>query len=183
MDGENIYKNPPIFFGEKDKQDEYMEKQKEITKKLLDATDSRNTTEFLVKMIYGEDHYLPVRLLDTKVEAYRQRVPELADAIENVESYNNFRGKYLAEALRYLHNKGYVSSVKFGSEGSPVCYVEPSYWNHQASNYVKKEGYEETPYTEAERNMMYNAIERKLKSLDPHELDRTEYSGVRAWWD
>jgi hypothetical protein len=180
---ENIYENPPILFGEKDKQDEYLEKQKRITQKLLDATDSSGTTEFLVKLIYGEDHHLPVRLLDTKVEAYGEKVLELADAIESVESYNNFRGKDLAEALRYLHDKGYVMSVKFGRESSPVCYIEPPYFENQSSNYVRKEGYEPRRYTEQERENMYSAIERELKSLDPDELDRYDNGEVRAWWD
>jgi len=183
MDGENIYDNPPILFGEKDKQNEYMEKQKKITEELLEATDSLNTTEFLVKLIYGEDFYMPARFLDTKVEAYGERVLELADAVENIESYNNFQGKELADALRYLHNKGYLSSVKFGREGSPVCYVNPPYWNHQASNYIKKEGDHDYSYTHEERESMYRAIERKLKELDPDELDRYEAYGVRAWWD
>ncbi len=70
MEGENIYESPPVLFGDKSSESEYQRKQKEITKKLLDATDSRNTYEFLVKVIYGEDFSLPVRLYDTKAEAY-----------------------------------------------------------------------------------------------------------------
>ncbi len=180
---ENIYEDPPVLSGERDKQGEYIERQKKITRKLLDATDSRNTTEFMVKLIYGEDFSLPVRMLDTKAEAYGEKVLELADAVEDIESYNNFRGKELAEALRYLHNKGYLSSVKFGREGSPVAYCSIPYWEHQASNYEPKEGYEPRKYTEQEREKMYLAIEQKLRELDPDELDRTEYDSVRAWWD
>jgi hypothetical protein len=182
--GENIHENPPIYFGDdSDRESEYLRKQREVTGKLLEATDSKNVTEFLVKLIYGEDFNLPTRMLETKVEAAGYRVLELADAIENVESYNDFRGKYLAETLRYLHNKGYIMEAKFGREGSPVLYVNPPYWENQASNYVQKQGYTPRKYTDNERETMYTAIERKLKSLEPDELDRTEYYGVRAWWD
>lgn len=181
---ENIYENPPIYFGkDKDEESQYQRKQKELTEKLLEATDSKNVTEFMVKLIYGEDHYLPVRLLDTKVGAYGERVLELADAMENIESYNDFRGKETAEALRYLHNQGYVMEAKFGREYSPVLYVNPPYWRHQASNYVKKEGDHEYAYTHEERELMYKTIEKKLKALEPDELDRYEAYGVRAWWD
>jgi hypothetical protein len=176
---EDIYMNPPIHFGNnKDEESEYRRKQKEVTEKLLGATDSKNVYDFMTKMIFGEDYAFPVRMLDTKIEACGERVLELADAIENVESYNNFRGKELAEALRYLHNKGYLSSVKFGREASPVAYCSVPYWEHQASNYEPKEGYEPRKYTEQEREEMYLAIEQKLR-----ELDRTEYDSVRAWWD
>jgi hypothetical protein len=184
MDGENIYENPPVYFGKDlDGENEYLRRQREKTRKLLEATDSKNATEMIVKLIYGDDFELPVRMLDTKVEAYGERVLELADGIEDVESYNDFMGKYVAEALRYLHKKGYVMGARFGREGSPVLYVNPPYWENQASNYVQKQGYAPRKYTDSERESMYTAIKRKLKSLEPDELDRTEYYGVRAWWD
>jgi hypothetical protein len=66
---------------------------------------------------------------------------------------------------------------------SSVLYVNPPYWTNHASNYVKKYPENSRAYTDNERETMYTAIERKLKSLEPDELDRTEYYGVRAWWD
>jgi len=181
---EDIYENPPIWFGnDSDEEEAYKRKQKQTTKNLLDSTDSRNVTELLVKLIYGEGFYMPARLLDTKVAAYGERVLELADAIEEIEWYNNFRGKDVADALRYLHNKGYIMGAKFGREGSPVLYVNPPYWTNQASNYAKKYPENNRPYTHEERETMYREIEGKLKALEPDELDRTEYYGVRAWWD
>jgi len=181
--GENIYKNPPVYFGDAHKESDYLKKQKHVTDKLLEATDSKNPTEFMVKLIYGEDFCMPTRLLDTKYEVGGERVLELADAIENIESYNNFRGKYLAETLRYLHNKGYVMDARFGREGSPVLYVNPPYWQNQASNYMKTENSDNRAYTHDEREQMYREIERKLEALEPDELDRYEAYGVRAWWD
>jgi len=177
---EEIYKSPPILFGDKSSENEYQRKQREVTKKLLEATESESVTEFLVKLVYGEDFYLPARLLDTKIEAYGERVLQMADAIEEIESYNNFRGAELAEKIRYLHKGGYISSVKFGREGSPVVYVHAPYWTNQASNY--KEG-EHRKYTERERATMYSTIKSTLYELDPDELDEDSVYGVRAWWD
>ncbi len=134
-----------------------------------------------MKLVYGEDFYLPARLLDTKIEAYGQRVLEMADAIEDIDSYNNFRGAELAEKIRYLHNNGYISSVKFGREGSPVVYVHAPYWTNQASNYDGKS--EHRKYTEREMATMYKEIKSTLYELDPDELDMTDYNGIRAWWD
>ncbi len=66
---ENIFERPPILFGDGSKKSEYLEKQKRATQSLLEATESNTVNEFLVKLIYGEDFFLPARLLDTKIEA------------------------------------------------------------------------------------------------------------------
>src|SRR6266571_6101723 len=87
---ENTYGDPPIVFGDKTSESEYQRKQRETTRRLLEATESENTYEFLVKVIYGEDFAVPVRLLDTKAEAYCRRVPELIEAVALVDSYNEF---------------------------------------------------------------------------------------------
>jgi len=163
MDAEDIYK-------------------KERARKLLEATESNSVTEFLVKLVYGEDFYLPARLLDTKIESYGEDVLNLADAIEKIESYNNFRGKDVANAVRYLHDKGYVASAKFGREGSPVLYVRAPFWEHQASNYYGDET-KSRKYTDAEFQKMYKEIYDTLAELEPDELGETDYYGIRAWWD
>src|SRR2546428_3695949 len=161
--GENIYEDRvPILFADDDELNEYQRKQNEKTKKLLAATESENVTEFLVKLVYGEDFNLPVRLLDTKVEAHGERVLELANAIEKIDNYNEFRGEQAASEGRSLHNNGYIMEAKFGREGSPVLYVQPPYWEHQASNYVRREGYTPRKYTDEERAKMYRTIRHAL---------------------
>src|SRR5438093_9281466 len=113
--GENIYEDKvPILFAEDNELNEYRGKQNEKTKKLLEATESENVTEFLVKLVYGEDFNLPVRLLDTKVEGHGERVLELAKAIEKIDSYNEFRGEQAASAVRALHNSRYIMETKLG---------------------------------------------------------------------
>ena len=178
---ENIEDNPPILFGEGPEKNDYARKQEETTKKLLEATDSRNTYEFLVKLIYGEDHSMPVRLLDTQAEAYGQRVPELIEAVRLVRSYNNFRGTEVADALKDLHERGCISHLKFGREGSPVAYVGVPHWTNQASNYDGKDTRRQ--YNDNERKEMYSAIEQGLRPTDPDEYDIDQFGDVRAWWD
>ncbi len=127
---------------------------------------------------------MPARMLNYQVEAHGKGVLELADAIEKIDSYNEFRGKDVAEAVRYLHNKGYVMEAKFGREGSPVLYINPPYWNNQCSNFVEDPyNRDHFKYSDKERESMYSSIPRTLKKYKPDELDRTDYSGVRAWWD
>jgi len=179
--GENIYESPPIMFGDGSRKSEYLEKQKKVTQSLLEATESKTVTEFLVKLVYGEDFFMPARLLDTKIEASGRGVLELADAVEKVHSYNNFRGRSLGKALRALHDRGLVMHVRFGREGSPVCYVNPPYWTNQASNHQSKD--EQRRYTDEERTRMYREITSTLRKTKPDELDTTASYGVRAWWD
>ena len=182
--GENIYEDKlPILFGDDGELNEYQRKQNEKTKKLLDATESDNVTEFLVKLVYGEDFNLPVRLLGTKVEAHGERVLDLANAIEKIDSYNEFRGKQVASVVRSLHNRGYIMEAKFGREGSPVLYLQPPYWENQASNYVRKEEHSPRKYAEEERARMYRAIKQTLEETSPDELDVDHLGYVRAWWD
>jgi hypothetical protein len=133
-----------------------------------------------VKLVYGEDFHLPARLLDTKIDAHGQRVLELADAIEQIQSYNNFRGPDLACQLQYLHQKGCIMYARFGREGSPVIYLNPPYWTNQASNSKQEKG---RPYSEVERNAMKKEILKSLSRLEPDELDDAGTYGIRAWWD
>jgi hypothetical protein len=180
MDGEDIHRRPPIYFGDKLRESESQSIQDRMTAKLLEATKSSTVIEFLVKLVYGEDFHLPARLLDTKIEAHGKQVLDLADAIEQIQSYNNFRGPKLACQLQYLHQKGYVMDAKFGREGSPVIYINPPYWTHQASNSRERNG---RAYSQIEYQHMKNEILRSLKRLEPDELDDTGLYGIRAWWD
>ena len=186
MDGENIYRSPPIFFGTgSSEQNEYMKKQEEVTRKLLWATESKNVSEFLVKLVYGEDFHMPTRLLDTKIEAMYERVPELIDAIRLVKSYNNFRGEALSDVLRVLHERGYIMEIEFGREGSAVVYVQPPYWNYQASNYDRETlgTSSARKYGDVELEAMKKRIADALRELEPDELHETRFNTIRAWWD
>lgn len=164
-----------------DEENQYQRKLRETKQKLLEATDSGNITEYLVKSVYGEDFGLPFRLLDTKVEAYGEHIPELADAVAKIKSYNDFRGEDVAGTIRYLHDRGYLMNAKFGREGSPVLYLQPPYWTNQKSNYDGVE--EHRKYDEHETWRMYKEIVAKMSELEPDELDYNESYGVRAWWD
>ena len=66
---------------------------------------------------------MPARLLNAKFDSHGQRVLELADTIEQVQSYNNFRGPKLACQLQHLHHKGYAIEARFGRERSPAATV------------------------------------------------------------
>ncbi len=180
---ENIYEKPPILFANDDKKNEYQKRLEQKTKKLLEATEAQNVIEALVKMIYGEDFSLPIRLLDTQAEARGETVLDLANAIEKIHGYNEFRGSSVAEAVRSMHREGYIMEAKFGREGSPVLYINPPYWENQASNYVKKDGHSPKKYTEEEREKMYFAIGEALHQTKPDELSIDQYGYVRAWWD
>ena len=179
MSGEIIQDDMPISFEQASK-NEYSEKARKVRQKLLEATNSKTVAEFLVKLVYGEDFHMPARLLDTQIEATGSMVLELADAVEKIEMYNNFFGKELAEAIRYLHNEGVLMRVSFGRESSPVVYMNAPYWTHQASNCTDGE---QRKYTDEERTEMYRKILSTLRQFDPDELDLTEPHGIRAWWD
>lgn len=157
----------------------------EIEKKLLETTNSKNAYEFSVKLIYGDFFDLPIRITNATVMAFGKDVVKLIDAIELIESYNQFKGKELVKVLRELHNKGLIMELRFGREDSPVVYVKPPYWTHQASNYQGNP--EDTrKITEKEREEMFKEILTKLNELNPDEIyiqDPSTFPKVRAWWD
>jgi hypothetical protein len=158
----------------------------EVEKKLLEATNSNNPYEFAIKLIYGDLFDLPIRITNAIVMAYgKEGVENLINAIELIESYNNFKGKELAKVLRELHNKGLIMDLGFGREDSPVVYVKPPYWTHQASNY-QGEPEDTRRITDEERKEMFKEIMEKLNELSPDEIyikDASTFPKVRAWWD
>ena len=162
--------------------------------------------QFRVAVVYG-NHGLP-SVGDLDVSSSDDPL-ELANAIEKeVPSYNDFKGRLVAQAIRDLHNSGLISSVSFGREASPVLYVEVPYWTGQASNldrlgedWDKAHG-ESRKYTDQERGSMFNKIIDRLRETVPDELgwqkaaDHGSYETdrltgtareqpykVRAWWD
>jgi len=135
--------------------------------------------ELAVKVIFGEDFGLPVRLLNATTEDTKE-IEELARAIEMIESYNDFRGKEVAEALRQLHEEGLIMSARFGREQSPVLYVTIPFHTHQRT---KKLSRERRQFTVQERNAMFRRILEILDMTNPTELGPVLDEEVRAWWD
>ena len=160
---EDIYRRPPISFGDKLREFSSLNIEDRITKSLLSATNTENITEFLVGVVYGAN--FQDRLQDVKVEAHGQQILELANAVDNIQLYGKFRGRALACQLQYLFHKGYLAEARFGREHSPVVYVKPPYWNRL--NYdspVKVE------------------LVKSLRRLNPDRMDESEAYGIRAQW-
>ena len=138
----------------------------------------KNGFELAVKVMYAEDFGLPPMLLDARIEETKE-IEELASAIELIESYNNFRGKAVADALREMHNEGLIMSAAFGRENSPVLYVTVPYWTQQRT---KSTDEEERRFTPEERKAMTLRIFAILQKVEPDELG-LHYEKIRAWWD
>jgi hypothetical protein len=161
---EDIYRRPPISFGDKLREFSSLNIEDRITKSLLSATSTNNVTEFLVGVMYGTN--FQDRLQDMKVEARGQQILELADALEHIQWYGKFSGPALACQLQYLYHKGYVSGARFGREYSPVVYVKSPYWN--------KLTYDSPAKVE---------VVKSLKRLNPGHIDESEAHGIRAQWE
>lgn len=160
---EDIYRRPPISFGDKLREFSSLNVEDRITKSLLSATNTTNVTEFLVSVMYGTD--FQDRLQDVKIEAHGQQILELADALEHIQWYGKFRGPTLACQLQYLFHKGYLAEARFGREHSPVVYVKPPYWNRLTyDSPVKVE------------------LVKTLRRLKPNHMDESETYGIRAQW-
>ena len=127
--------------------------------------------ELAVKVIFGEDFGLPVRLLNATTEDTKE-IEELASAIELIQEYNSFRGREVADALRELHRENLISSARFGRERSPVLYVSIPFHNE-----------ERRPLTVQERTAMLRRILEILEVTNPTELGPVLDEEVRAWWD
>jgi hypothetical protein len=159
---DDIYRHP-ISFGEKLREFSALNAQDEITKSLLATTNANNVTEFLVGMVYGTN--FQERLEDVKIEARGPEVLELADALENIQWYESFRGPALSCQLQYLYHKGYVTHVRFGKEYSPVVYVKPPYCNQSI-----------------QEGLVKDEIVKSLKRLNPDRIDESERYWIRASW-
>jgi hypothetical protein len=160
MNGDRL---PPISFSGR-LRDYAQTIEERITKSLLSVTNTNNVTEFLVGVMYGTNFHN--RLKDAKVNAQGKEILELADAVERIEWYGNFRGPALACQLQYLYNKGYIAHARFGREDSAVVYLKPSAWTGQTLE-----------------NPARVEIVRSLRRLDPDVMDESDTDGIRAWWD
>jgi hypothetical protein len=135
----------------------------EKVKTILDLLGSSNVYEAMVKLIF--DLGLPFDG-DVRVCALGKDVELLARAVALVERYNEFRGREVSEILLRLHEEGLIMELFFGREVSPVVYVKPPYWTHQASNYS---GGERRRYTVRERRRMLKRIRDELAKAKPDE--------------
>ena len=174
MGGEDIYRRPLVSFADRFRESRlYVEER--ITKNLIAATDSDNVTEFLVKLIYGEN--FKRRLPEVKIKAYSSQVLELADALEQVQPYGKFSPPALSCQLQYLYHKGYVAEARFGRENSPVIYIKPPHRNQQTI-----ESSHHMPRRQSEHDTIKTEILQSLRRLNPDELEEYEAYGIRAWW-
>lgn len=160
MDDEHNYRHP-ISFGDRMRELDFIIQEK-MTRSLLDASESSNVTEFLVNLIYGTN--FQTRLQDAKVVARGPQILELADALEPIQWYGNFRGPALACQLQYLYHRGYLAEARFGREKSPVVYLKPSYWNQQTQG-----------------NLAKVETVKSLMRLKPNHLESNAYE-IGAWW-
>ena len=108
----------------------------------------------------------------------RLRTVQAQQLIGLVESYNNFSGKKVADALGEF--RGAVSGVRFGREGSPVLYIDLPYWTHQQEESTLQEG-QRIPEDATLK------LVRRLEEVFVRELGADEFSSdeheVRVWWD
>jgi hypothetical protein len=169
---DDIYRRPPISFSERLREFSALNAQDSITKSLLSATNTENVTEFLVSVIY--DTNFQNRLRDVKIEARDSQILELANALENIVSYGNFRGADLSCQLQYFYHKGYLAQARFGKENSPVIYLKPHYRSRSSEGATNR-------YSEQDETK--NEIMKSLKRLNPRELGETHDSWLRARWD
>ena len=104
---------------------------------------------------------------------------EASEVAKVVSSYNEYRGKAVAEAILKLRGK--VSSVEFGREFSPVLYVHMPFWTHQVAGSKEISG---RIFTESENKANVDFVMSVLKKVKPDELDYDSSTNtIRAWWD
>jgi flagellar motility protein MotE (MotC chaperone) len=106
--------------------------------------------------------------------------PEDASEVAKVvSSYNEYKGKAVAEAILKLRGK--VSAVEFGREFSPVLYVHMPFWTHQVAGSKEISG---RILTESENKANVDSVMSVLKKVKPDELDYDSGMNIiRAWWD
>jgi hypothetical protein len=133
--------------------------------------------ESFVRIGYGLER--TQRFQSTEFLTPRLRTSQAAPLIRLVETYNEFKGKEVANAVEAL--KGRVSGVEFGREGSPVVYIELPYWTHQR---------EETLHAGSGTRISDEETERfieELRATFVHHLKADEFSvrqrRVRIWWN
>ncbi len=145
--------------------------------KAQDTTALAEGIKEAVRVIYGDRFDRPVRLLEARTEE-TNKIPELAEAIRLIDSYNDFNGELVAEKLLKAHNEGLVMVASFGRENSPVLYVKPPYWTTQRSNGERTEEPEKIDIKKSLR-----ALKTIFAEVLADEVGETSYNEMRFWWD
>lgn len=128
-------------------------------KEILKATGAKDWKEAVTRFGYGEMFGLdPDQFFDFRVRLTNPE--EVHRIISLIESYNDFEGEPLAEALSSLMADGKIMYVEFGRAGSPELHV-----------FVRNPEVNKGPMTEV------------LRKFGPSELDEYGPYGIRAWWD
>lgn len=106
----------------------------------------------------------------------------LIPAIRVIDSYNAFSGPAVAEGLGRF--RGRVACAEFGRMGSPILWLDFSYWTHQREDYTSDERGERI--TDAEFDALYLEAKRIFVDelhADDHGVDETFERKVYFWWD
>lgn len=128
-----------------------------------------------VRLGYGDLFGVPFRSLDFLAEF--SNLSQAAEAIRLVESYNDFNGVEVADALLALQRNDMVGRVEFGREYSPVLYL------HVPWQIVTGSGGKGRQLTEQERGHALVVIKKIMKQLKADEIDVRPGDVIRAWWD
>ena len=135
-----------------------------------------NAAKTFIRLGFGLDDSVNFNALEMLTP--RLRTSQAQQLIRLVESYNNFSGKRVAEALGEF--RGAVSGVRFGRESSPVLYIDLPYWTHQQEESTLQKG-QRIPEEDTLQ------IVRRLEEVFVRELGADEFSvdgnEVRIWWD
>lgn len=142
-------------------------------------TKTSQAIEF-VKLGYGDLFDRPFRSLSFRTEELT--TPEAQAVIGLVPGYNSFVGRDVSKAIgRFM---GRVASWQFGREGSPVLFVNLSYWTHA------REGASKDKKGARIGEKEHKALVAELKKLFVDELRADEFSEdgvdthkIRVWWD
>lgn len=130
-----------------------------------------------IRIGFGLDE--SINFQSTEMLTPRLRTVQAQDLIRMVESYNNFEGKKVADALTEF--RGTVSGVAFGREGSPVLYIDLPYWTHQREEVTTQGKGQKIPEGDTQK------VVKRLKAVFVDGLLADEFSQegnqVRIWWD
>lgn len=127
-------------------------------KDVLKATGAKDWKEAVVRLGYADMFGLPNQILDFSIKLGTPE--EVRRIISLIDSYNEFEGEPIAEALATLMERHAVMYIEFGRAGSPVILI-----------------YMRNPINDRETMMDL------LRKFGPDELGEAGPYGIRAWWD
>lgn len=133
----------------------------------------RNWEEAFVTLGYGDVFGLPVRSLHFRTERMRPEI--VTPLIRLVPQYNAFEGPAVADAVLLLRERGFISSVEFGREGSPVLYLYIPSWVGTDE--------ERRRLDDEEIETAKTAVKQAMTELLADEIGEDVPNTIRAWWD